>query len=51
MIVDKVMNIGGQEFGSYEDHGPVDDVSALQVSSNVYMFNVAIRLAGLSIHM
>lgn len=46
VIVDKVMNIGGQEFGSYEDHGPVDDVSALQVSSNVYMFNVAIRLAG-----
>ena len=26
----------------------VDDVSALQVSSNVYMFNVAIRLAGSS---
>ena len=48
VIVDKVMNIGGQEFGSYEDHGPVDDVSALQVSSNVYMFNVAIRLAGSS---
>lgn len=46
VIVDKVMNIGGQEFGSYEDHGPVDDVSALQVSSNVYMFNIAIRLAG-----
>lgn len=46
VIIDKVMNIGGQEFGSYEDHGPVDDVSALEVSSNVYMFNVAIRLAG-----
>ena len=48
VIVDKVMNIGGQEFGSYEDHGPVDDVSALEVSSNVYMFNIAIRLAGAS---
>lgn len=48
VIVDKVMNIGGQEFSSYEEHGPVDDVSALQVSSNVYMFNVAIRLAGSS---
>lgn len=46
VIVDKTMNIGGQEFGSYEDHGPVDDVGALQVSSNVYMFNIAIRLAG-----
>lgn len=48
VIIDKVMNIGGQEFGSYEDHGPVDDVSALEVSSNVYMFNIAIRLAGAS---
>ena len=46
VIVDQVMNIGGQEFASYEDHGPVNDVMALQVSSNVYMFHVAIRLAG-----
>ena len=48
VIYDKVMNIGGQEFGSYVDHGPVNDVRALEVSSNVYMFNVAIRLAGAS---
>ncbi|MGN1277489.1 MAG: penicillin-binding transpeptidase domain-containing protein, partial [Floccifex sp.] len=44
-IVDKTMNIAGEEFSSYEEHGPVDDIKALQVSSNVYMFNIAIRLA------
>lgn len=42
---DVVMNIGGEEFGSYKDHGYVDDIQALSVSSNVYMFNIAIRLA------
>ncbi|MEE1354380.1 MAG: penicillin-binding protein 2 [Absicoccus porci] len=46
IIVDQTMNIGGQEFSSYEDHGPVDDIQALAVSSNVYMFNIAIRLGG-----
>lgn len=46
VIIDEVMNIGGQEFGSYEDHGPVTDVTALEMSSNVYMFHIAIRLAG-----
>ncbi|MGM9946695.1 peptidoglycan D,D-transpeptidase FtsI family protein [Floccifex sp.] len=45
VIVDKTMNIAGEEFSSYEEHGPVDDIKALQVSSNVYMFNIAIRLA------
>lgn len=45
VIVDKVMNIAGEEFASYKDHGPVNDITALQVSSNVYMFNIAIRLA------
>ena len=40
------MNIAGQEFGSYQDHGPVNDIQALSVSSNVYMFNIAIRLGG-----
>ena len=46
VINDETMNIGGQEFGSYEDHGPVNDIQALEVSSNVYMFHIAIRLAG-----
>mgnify|MGYP002525555179 FL=1 len=46
IIMDSVMNIAGQEFASYEDHGAVNDVKALSVSSNVYMFNIAIRLGG-----
>lgn len=46
VINDEVMNIAGQEFGSYQDHGPVNDIQALSVSSNVYMFNIAIRLGG-----
>lgn len=46
VINDAVMNIGGEEFGSYEDHGPVNDIQALSVSSNVYMFNIAIRMGG-----
>lgn len=46
VINDEVMNIGGQEFASYENHGPVNDVTALEVSSNVYMFHIAIRLGG-----
>ena len=46
IINDEVMNIGGEEFGSYENHGPVDDIEALAVSSNVYMFNIAIRMGG-----
>lgn len=45
-IMDEVMDINGEEFGSFENHGPVDDVRALEVSSNVYMFHVAIRLGG-----
>ncbi len=45
VINDVVMNIAGEEFGSYKDHGYVDDIMALSVSSNVYMFNIAIRLA------
>lgn len=43
---DTVMNVGGEEFGSFENHGLVDDVKALSVSSNVYMFNIAIRMGG-----
>lgn len=46
VIEDKVMNINGEEFASYKNYGPVDDIKALQVSSNVYMFHVAIRLSG-----
>lgn len=45
-INDVRMNIGGLSLGSYADHGMVDDISALSVSSNVYMFNIAIRLGG-----
>lgn len=45
-INDETMNIAGQEFGSYQDHGPVNDITALSVSSNVYMFHIAIRLGG-----
>lgn len=45
-IMDGVMNIGGEEFRSFKDYGPVDARRALSVSSNVYMFNIAIRLAG-----
>lgn len=46
VINDEVMNIAGQQLGSYEDHGPVNDIQALEVSSNVYMFHIAIRLGG-----
>lgn len=45
LINDDVMNIAGEEFGSYKNYGPVDARRALEVSSNVYMFNVAIRMA------
>lgn len=46
VINDAVMTIGNEQRGSFEDHGPVNDVEALSVSSNVYMFNIAIRLGG-----
>ena len=46
VIMDEVLNIGGQEFGSYKEHGPVNDVQALSVSSNVYMFTIAMRMGG-----
>lgn len=46
VINDEVMNIDGEEFSSYESYGPVNDIQALAVSSNVYMFNIAIRLGG-----
>lgn len=46
VINDEVMNIGGQEFGSFENHGPVNDIQALSVSSNIYMFNIGMRMGG-----
>jgi penicillin-binding protein 3 len=45
-IDDSPLNIAGQEFASYTNHGTVDAVTALSVSSNVYMFRLAISLAG-----
>ena len=46
VVVDEPMNIGGELFASFQNHGPVDDISALSVSSNIYMFNIAMRLGG-----
>ncbi len=46
VIYDAMLNVGGRELGSFHDHGPVSDVAALSVSSNVYMFHIAMRLAG-----
>lgn len=47
IIVDEPMHILGTPVkASYNNYGPIDDVKALEVSSNVYMFNIAIRLAG-----
>lgn len=46
VINDAVMTIGNEQFGSFENHGPVNDIEALSVSSNVYMFNIAMRLGG-----
>lgn len=42
---DEPININGEEFASFKNHGVVDDVQALAVSSNVYMFYSAIALA------
>lgn len=46
VIMDEVINVGGQELGSFQNHGPVNDIEALSVSSNVYMFNIGMRLGG-----
>ncbi|MGL4521877.1 MAG: peptidoglycan D,D-transpeptidase FtsI family protein, partial [Bacilli bacterium] len=37
----------GKTKGSWKNFGPVDDLTALEVSSNVYMFKIAIRALGL----
>ena len=44
VIIDEKMNIAGQEFSSYKDYGSINDIQALEVSSNIYMFNIAIRV-------
>ncbi|SDD20244.1 Cell division protein FtsI/penicillin-binding protein 2 [Terribacillus halophilus] len=46
-FVDKAMKIKGTpEKSSWKTMGPINDLQALQMSSNVYMFNVALRLGG-----
>lgn len=47
IIVDEPMNIKGTPTkASYNNYGPVNAVTALQKSSNIYMYNIAIRLGG-----
>lgn len=49
VIVDAPMYIAGTPpKASYRNYGAIDDIKALGVSSNVYMFNIAIRLGGAS---
>ncbi|WP_026569938.1 MULTISPECIES: penicillin-binding protein 2 [Sediminibacillus] len=43
---DRTIKIGQLEKSSYKDLGPVTDIQALQESSNVYMFHIAMRMAG-----
>ncbi|QXE00437.1 penicillin-binding protein 2 [Terribacillus sp. DMT04] len=46
-FVDKPVKIKGTpEKSSYKDMGTINDLTALQKSSNVYMFNIALRLGG-----
>ncbi|WP_407408675.1 peptidoglycan D,D-transpeptidase FtsI family protein [Peribacillus sp.] len=46
VINDQRMNIKGLDKGSYASFGNINDLSALQKSSNVYMFKTAIALGG-----
>ncbi|MFJ7616114.1 peptidoglycan D,D-transpeptidase FtsI family protein [Bacillus cereus] len=39
---------GTKEKKSWKDFGNIDDLRALQVSSNVYMFNTALQIAGIN---
>lgn len=49
VIVDAPMHIAGTPpKASYRNYGPINDIQSLGVSSNVYMFNIAIRLGGAS---
>lgn len=45
-IRDRKLTIGQQTKGSYQDLGSVNDLTALERSSNVYMFYIGMRLAG-----
>lgn len=46
-IVDAPMKFKGtQEMASYHNYGPLTDVQAIAQSSNVYMWNIALRLGG-----
>ncbi|WP_028401196.1 peptidoglycan D,D-transpeptidase FtsI family protein [Ectobacillus panaciterrae] len=45
--VDEPIKIKGTNFKkSYENMGPIDDLTALKKSSNVYMFKTAMKIAG-----
>lgn len=47
VIVDAPMNIKGTEpFASYTNKGAINDLQAIQQSSNIYMAQIAIRLGG-----
>lgn len=47
VIMDEPMNIKGtQTIGSFRNYGLINGVDAIAKSSNVYMFNIAIRLGG-----
>lgn len=49
IINDAPMYIAGTPpKASYKNYGPINDIQSLGVSSNVYMFNIAIRLGGAS---
>lgn len=45
-IYDRTLRLGTTTKGSYRNMGPVNDLTALEKSSNVYMFYVGMRLAG-----
>ncbi|MDL2276943.1 penicillin-binding protein 2, partial [Breznakia sp. OttesenSCG-928-G09] len=47
VLNDQPMQLKGtQVFKSYTTHGLIDDINAIAVSSNVYMAQIAIKLAG-----
>ncbi|MUV39629.1 Penicillin-binding protein 2B [Lentibacillus sp. JNUCC-1] len=48
VFVDKPIRIQGdpKPRSSWKDLGPVNDIGALKMSSNVYMFNIAMRMLG-----
>lgn len=41
---DAPLNIAGQSFSSWKNLGSMNDINALKYSSNIYMFQLAIRL-------